>query len=379
MKNLGYLLISTLALPACDKEGNLGEHASETAASGEGGESGGDPQLCQTEEDCDPGEACDHSECLSNCEDGEVCPAVCYGQCVGAGGTGGGEGGGSGGGGEGGEVCESCPEPAPGAPNYLCPDGTVAGPACLPDPETSECGWQLIDCPAYECTQEECGPAPGAPNFECPDGTIGGPGPCQQLEDGTCGYPWVDCPVCCDPTTVPDCVDPQCCDDGMWSCDGCAAPGTECSGGQCVDEGGSCATGETCCDGLQCCAGVPVPPGDEYCGMQCPMSDRNKKENFAIVDTKAVLEKVTQLPLFTWNYTFEDPAVRHLGPMAQDFKSSFEVGASDKSIFVIDADGVALASIQALNGEVEALEAENARLAATVQALEKRLTELERR
>jgi hypothetical protein len=376
MKNLGYVLMIGVLLPGCDKVGNLGEHASDSAGSGDGGESGGGPQLCQSEEDCDPGQACDHTECHSNCpEDGQACPDVCYGECVGGSGSGTGSGTG---GDEGGGACESCPDPAPGAPNYLCPDGTVAGPACLPD-AAGVCGWQLVECPAYECTEEECGPAPGAPNFDCEDGTIGGPGPCQQLDDGTCGYPWIDCPPCCDGTMAPDCPLSECCDDGTWSCSGCAAPGIECGVGQCVDDGASCAAGETCCAGLQCCAGVPVPPGDEYCGLECPMSDRNKKENFAVVDPEAVLEKVTQLPIFTWNYNFEDPSIRHLGPMAQDFKASFEVGASDKSIFVVDADGVALAAIQALDAQVKTLEAENAKLTGTIEAFEKRLRELEHR
>lgn len=85
------------------------------------------------------------------------------------------------------------------------------------------------------------------------------------------------------------------------------------------------------------------------------------------------------LPITTWSYTFEDASIRHLGPMAQDFKAAFEVGATDTMIFQIDADGVALASIQALHGEVEALRKDKADLEASLAALEARLRRLEAR
>jgi len=45
---------------------------------------------------------------------------------------------------------EDCPSPAPGAPNYTCPDGTLAGPACLPSGDGS-CGWRFIECSTEVC------------------------------------------------------------------------------------------------------------------------------------------------------------------------------------------------------------------------------------
>jgi hypothetical protein len=48
--------------------------------------------------------------------------------------------------------------------------------------------------------------------------------------------------------------------------------------------------------------------------------------------------------------------------MAQDFKSKFHVGEDDKHILQVDADGVALAAIKALNARVNRLESENAEL-----------------
>jgi len=99
-----------------------------------------------------------------------------------------------------------------------------------------------------------------------------------------------------------------------------------------------------------------------------------------------VLEKVTVLSLTRWNYK-DDPGTLHLGPVAQDFKAGFGLGADDTSIATVDADGVALAAIQGLNQKVEAesqrsevrsqkLEAENAELKARLSALEKLVANL---
>lgn len=242
-----------------------------------------------------------------------------------------------------------------------------------------------------ECTDEECGPAPGAPSQLCPDGVnYSGPGPCVRNDEGVCGYTWVECPPCCDVVNAPDCPEPiTCCGDGSWSCGGpetcdggataleCDGGGTD-SGGACVDEQGSCAAGETCCAGLNCCAGVPVPPGQEYCGMECPISDRNKKENFAEIDVHEVLDRVSQLEITTWNYTSSPTSVRHLGPMAQDFQAAFGIGGTDKAIFQVDADGVALASIQALDDELDALRTENATLKKALADVTRRLDALEK-
>jgi hypothetical protein len=94
-------------------------------------------------------------------------------------------------------------------------------------------------------------------------------------------------------------------------------------------------------------------------------SDRNTKENFSTVDSMAVLDQVAKLPISRWNYK-EDPATSHIGPMAQDFHAAFQVGPDDKHIATVDADGVALVAIQALNQKVQ-----------EVGALEERVRSLE--
>ena len=82
-------------------------------------------------------------------------------------------------------------------------------------------------------------------------------------------------------------------------------------------------------------------------------SDRNLKEHVEPVNAQAVLAKLTALPIAIWNYIADDPSVRHMGPMAQDFAEAFGLGADDRHIHVLDASGVALASLQALSELVQ--------------------------
>jgi hypothetical protein len=145
---------------------------------------------------------------------------------------------------------------------------------------------------------------------------------------------------------------------------------TDCPSSQCVAAQGSCAQGETCCAGLTCCAGVPVPQGSEYCGTTCPRSDQALKRGFASVDQREVLDHLVQLPIATWSYKTEGTQVKHLGPMAQDFKAAFGLGESDRTILQVDADGVAFAAIQALHARLTDLEATNRSLLNRVQQLE---------
>jgi hypothetical protein len=77
------------------------------------------------------------------------------------------------------------------------------------------------------------------------------------------------------------------------------------------------------------------------------VSDRDQKQDVAPVDERAVLESVSRLPISTWSYR-ADPEVRHLGPMAQDFRAAFGLGETDRLYHSVDAHGVALASVKAL-------------------------------
>jgi hypothetical protein len=102
-------------------------------------------------------------------------------------------------------------------------------------------------------------------------------------------------------------------------------------------------------------------------------SDRNLKQDFFDVNSRAVLEKVAQLPIQTWAYK-NDPNTKHLGPMAQDFYAAFAIGPDDNHITTVDESGVALAAIQGLNQKLEAeVKSKDARIA----ELEQRLSAIE--
>ena len=78
------------------------------------------------------------------------------------------------------------------------------------------------------------------------------------------------------------------------------------------------------------------------------VSDRNAKENFTAVNGQELLDQLAQVPITTWNYKGQDAAIRHIGPVAQDFYAAFGVGEDDTHISTLDPDGVALAASQAL-------------------------------
>ncbi len=105
------------------------------------------------------------------------------------------------------------------------------------------------------------------------------------------------------------------------------------------------------------------------------MSDRNVKENLEPVDPRSILDRVAALSVTEWNLVTQDPSVRHIGPMAQDFRAAFGLGEDDRHISSSDADGVALAAIQGLNQKLEeTVRQKDARIA----ALEQNVAELTR-
>jgi hypothetical protein len=118
------------------------------------------------------------------------------------------------------------------------------------------------------------------------------------------------------------------------------------------------------------------------------ISDRTRKEDFLAVDGEELLARVRTLPVSTWRYRDEvDRSTFHIGPMAQDWHQAFGFTTDDRGINMSDFDGVNLAAIQALDTQVQrlnaaratdaermrALEAENAALRARLDRIEARL------
>ncbi|MFT5512347.1 MAG: hypothetical protein ACI8SE_000745, partial [Bacteroidia bacterium] len=79
------------------------------------------------------------------------------------------------------------------------------------------------------------------------------------------------------------------------------------------------------------------------------VSDKNMKENFEDVNGEAILHKIENLSITKWNYKGNTDDVKYIGPMAQDFYSSFGLGGSDSlGISTLAFDGVNMIAIQAL-------------------------------
>jgi hypothetical protein len=118
-------------------------------------------------------------------------------------------------------------------------------------------------------------------------------------------------------------------------------------------------------------------------------SDKNQKENFRLVDGQAVLEKLLQMPISSWNFIGQAPqSFRHYGPNAQDFFAAFghdglgTIG-DELAINTLDFAGVLAAGLKALyqrNSELEQRVEQQAReledLRARLQEIMKQLEEM---
>lgn len=133
-------------------------------------------------------------------------------------------------------------------------------------------------------------------------------------------------------------------------------------------------------------SGVTLPAGG---GSWASVSDKHKKEHFHTEDADAILEKISNMEITSWNYKTQDAKIRHIGPMAQDFYAAFGFGESDTTITGVDIDGVNMIAVQALAkrtaelkakaDEVEQLKRKVAQLENEKQSLESRINGIERR
>lgn len=120
--------------------------------------------------------------------------------------------------------------------------------------------------------------------------------------------------------------------------------------------------------------GCNLPAGS---GVFSCSSSRHLKENFLGVDGDEVLSRMRSIPVTTWNYIAEGREVRHLGPMAQDFRQAFGLGTDDTSIGLLDIAGVNFAATKALDSRTARLEAELEAKNKQVADLEARIARLE--
>jgi hypothetical protein len=99
------------------------------------------------------------------------------------------------------------------------------------------------------------------------------------------------------------------------------------------------------------------------------LSDVRTKHAFRTLDGEDVLSRIAAMPVTEWSYKAQEPGIRHIGPTAQDFHAAFGLGEDPLRIGTLDADGVALAAVRALEARTRALQEE-------VEALRLRLDTL---
>ena len=114
-------------------------------------------------------------------------------------------------------------------------------------------------------------------------------------------------------------------------------------------------------------AGVTLAAGGSGWGV---VSDANLKENFRDLAADDVLARIARMPVREWNYMTQDASIRHMGPTAQDFHAAFGLGESELRINTIDADGVALAAVKALEARTTQMTRENDELRTRLARLE---------
>ena len=114
----------------------------------------------------------------------------------------------------------------------------------------------------------------------------------------------------------------------------------------------------------------------EIHGMLTEGSSRDLKTGFAALDAREALDRMSALPISLWSYKREGLAVRHLGPMAEDFYAAFGLGANDKHVAPGDQASVAMLAVQGLHQVVQEKDREIADLKGRLETLERLVAEL---
>ncbi len=112
-------------------------------------------------------------------------------------------------------------------------------------------------------------------------------------------------------------------------------------------------------------------------------SSRRTKHRIRAVTEEEVLARVIGLQINRWGYKADTSGADHMGPMAEDFREAFGLGADGQHLAALDAAGVALASVQALNAKLEernkSLRLRNDELSERLDRLERLVEKLSRR
>jgi hypothetical protein len=111
-------------------------------------------------------------------------------------------------------------------------------------------------------------------------------------------------------------------------------------------------------------------------------SDKTKKEKFEELNGETVLQKISGIPFYSWNFNSNDTRqYRHYGIMAQDFYEAFgrdkygTIG-NDTTVSPLDLLGVAYSGIKALEKRTADLQARNDEMAGEIISLKAMLHEM---
>jgi hypothetical protein len=105
--------------------------------------------------------------------------------------------------------------------------------------------------------------------------------------------------------------------------------------------------------------GVELPKNGNSWTTIC---DKNKKENFELLNGEGILKRISKINFTSWNYKGLDPKkYRHYGIMAQDFyeafgKDKYGIIGTDTTVNPIDMIGIDMAAIKALEKRTEKIE-----------------------
>jgi hypothetical protein len=99
--------------------------------------------------------------------------------------------------------------------------------------------------------------------------------------------------------------------------------------------------------------GCDLPPGS---GTFNCTSSRLAKESFEDIDGEIVLGELAKMQIQRWRY--RGTRALHVGPTAEDFHAAFGLGHGPTTISTVDASGISLLAVQALERRVAALQAE---------------------
>lgn len=82
--------------------------------------------------------------------------------------------------------------------------------------------------------------------------------------------------------------------------------------------------------------GVILAPGSSSWASVC---DRNKKENLVLLNSSDIMDRISQLPLYKYNYIGNPSQCKNMGPMAQDWHDLFPCEQCTRETEIVEPDG----------------------------------------